>query len=419
MTEYERRRRAVEALQAGATPTEIGSRLGRSRAWVYTTKARYQSGGLAALNDRSRAPHLSPQETAPGMVKRILAVRRRLMKPGRNRGFSGVGADVIAWELHLAGCKDIPAPRTIERIVARAGLTGRARPRRTHKDPRPYPAPTARQAGDVQQSDIVGPRHIATRKGPLRLFSYSTVDVCGGGIACWQSPERSAAAYCTYLVEHAWARLGVPRVWQVDNEMVLAGFPRRPQAFTAPVRLALLLGAEVCFIPQGEPGRQAHVESFNALWQERVLRRFRFSTLSSLRAKSERFERWFMEERPHPQLRAKDHGTLYPAVLLASMDGHIRRLPKGFSLEPFREPDGRLKIPLARGRVTWIRLVSENGGIDIGGKRFPVGARYANQYVTATLSTSRRTVTVKLGARVVKRFPFPLTERVVQPVLQR
>lgn len=75
MTEYERRRRAVEALQAGATPTEIGSRLGRSRAWVYTTKARYQSGGLAALNDRSRAPHLSPQETAPGMVKRILAVR--------------------------------------------------------------------------------------------------------------------------------------------------------------------------------------------------------------------------------------------------------------------------------------------------------------------------------------------------------
>src|SRR5680860_116389 len=99
------------------------------------------------------------------------------MKPGRNRGFSGVGADVIAWELHLAGCKDIPAPRTIERIVARAGLTGRARPRRTHKDPRPYPAPTARQAGDVQQSDIVGPRHIATRKGPLRLFSYSTVDV--------------------------------------------------------------------------------------------------------------------------------------------------------------------------------------------------------------------------------------------------
>ena len=31
MTEYERRGRAVEALQAGATPTEIGSRLTQSR----------------------------------------------------------------------------------------------------------------------------------------------------------------------------------------------------------------------------------------------------------------------------------------------------------------------------------------------------------------------------------------------------
>ena len=419
MTEYERRRRAVEALQAGTQATEIAATLGRSRAWVYATKARYDSGGCAALRDRSRVPHRSPGATPAAMVKKILSARRALATRGPRRRFAGVGADAIAWELHLAGDKDIPSQRTIERIVARAGLTRPARAKRSGSDPRPFPTPRARRPGDVQQSDVVGPRHIATGRGPLRFFSYHTVDVAGGGIACWQSPERGADAYCRYLIECAWARLGVPRLWQVDNEMVLAGFPGKPERFTAPVRLALLLGAEVVFIPQGEPGRQAHVESFNGLWQDRVLRRFRVKTLASLRATSERFETWFMHARPHPQLRVKAHGTRHPAELLASMNGDLRRLPAGFSLDTYRDGKGQLRLPPARGCITWIRLVAESGAISISGRSFFVGRRYANQYVTATLATARRTLTVKLAGRVIKRHRFALDEPVIQPLVPR
>ena len=51
--------------------------------------------------------------------------------------------------------------------------------------------------------------------------------------------------------------------------------------------------------------------------------------------------------------------------------------------------------------------MADHGGIDIGGTRHTVGRRYANQYLSATLSTSRRSVTVTLGAREVKRFLSP------------
>ncbi|MGH2748063.1 MAG: helix-turn-helix domain-containing protein [Actinomycetota bacterium] len=419
MSEYERRRRAVQMRNAGKTVAEVARQQGRSPAWVYKTMARYKSGGPRALQDQSRTPRRQPQATPARMVRRIVSMRKALARRKGDRRFCGIGADAIAWELHLAGCEDIPAPRTIERIVARAGLTGRARVRRNGSDPRPYPAPVARRVGDVHQSDVVGPRHLATRRGPLRFYAYNTVDVAGGGIATMQSQERSADAYCRYLIEHPWERLGLPRVWQADNETVLAGFPGHPERFTAPVRLALLLGIEICFIPQGEPGRQAHVESFNSLWQERVLRRFRFKTLAALRRASQRFEDWFMERRPHPQLCLRDHGTRHPGALLGSMNGQVRHLPAGFSLDAYRNERGALRIPLARGRITWIRLVAEDGTIDIGGKKWTVGRRYAGQYVTATLSTVRRMLTVKLAGRVVKRHRFPITEPVVKPILER
>lgn len=418
MNEYERRRRAVQMVQAEVSPNEIATKLGRSRAWVYKSAARFEEGGLKALHDRSRAPHRQPRSISDSMVKRILSIRHTLQRKTGRRRFAGVGADAIAWELHLRGCKDIPALRTIERVVARAGLTRGKQGRARRADPRPYPAPVARQPGDVHQCDMVGPRHIATARGPLRFFIYNTVDVAGGGVSSFQDEQRTSDTYCFYLVKWVWPRLGIPRVLQVDNEMVLAGFPGRPQGFTAPVRLALLFGVKVLFIPEGEPGRQANVESFNALWQERVLRRFRFKTLAALRRTSERFEKWFMAERPHPQLRGKTHGTVFPSELLQSLDGQIRRLPKGFFLEKYIGDSGRLELPLARGRIAWIRLVGDDGMINISGKPFRAGRRFANQYVTATLSTSRRMLTIKIDRTVVARHPFPIEETVVKPLLQ-
>lgn len=414
MDEQERRRRAIAALEKGRRPGDVCAEFGRSREWLAKWRRRFAEAGSAGLRERSRAPRRQARQTPPPVVRAVLMARDRL---ARRRGFKGTGADALAWELELKGLRPRPARRTIERILQRAGRTARRVSARRERSGSAYPAPRADRPGDLHESDLVGPRHLRTSRGPVRFFGFHTVDVGGGGVATWQGPDKSGESFCRYLCECAWARLGLPRVWQIDNETAVAGFPGRP--FTLPVRLALLLGVEVRFIPEGEPGRNADVESFNALWQERVLRRFATPGLARLAAVSDRFERWFMEERPHPKLSRAAHGTRFPGALLASLDGALRRIPADFSLERYRDAAGELHLPLARGRISWVRRTDERGTLLLHGRRLAVGRVAANQYVVATLSTAREDLIVRADGSAPKLFHFPIDERVVQPLRPR
>lgn len=185
------------------------------------------------------------------------------------------------------------------------------------------------------------------------------------------------------------------------------------------MRLALLLGVAVRCIPPGEPGRNADVESSNALWQERVLRRFATPSLARLATVSLRFERWFMAERPHPKLSRAEHGTRFPGALLAARRGEIRRLPRGFALKPYRDALGELRFPLARGRLSWVRRADEHGGLEILGHRLRLGRRAANEYLLCTLSTAREELTVRLDGRPIGAYRHPIDETVIRPLVGR
>lgn len=407
MDEEQRRRRAMAMLKEGRRVVDVCEALGRSREWLAKWRRRSEAEGPAALRGRSRAPTRQARRTAPAVERAVLAARDRLERRIRGREFAGIGADAVAWELELAHVASLPARRTIERILQRRGRTARTRPAAA------YPAIAARAAGDLHETDLVGPRHLRTPRRPVRFFSFYTLDVAGGGVATDRFPDKGAESFCGHLAA-AWARLGLPRVWQLDNERTVAGFsPRARPPFTQPLRLALLLGVEVRFIPEGEPGCNADVESFNDLWQELVLRRFDCPGLGRLRTVSGRFERWFMEARPHPKLRAAAHGTRFPAQLLASLDGELPRLPAGFALDAYRDAAGELRIPLARGRISWVRRVDEHGGVWIAGEHLRIRTA-ANEYVVGTLSTGRREVVVRHGERIVSRFAFRIEERVVR-----
>lgn len=413
MDEEQLRRRAIEMLQQGRRPAEVLREVGRSREWLAKWRRRFDELGPTGLRERSRAHRAHPASTTAPVVRAVLAARDRLARHRGRQRFAGSGADAVAWELELGEVQGAPARRTIERILQRAGRTTHPAAGPVHeKGGAPYPAPRAEGPGDLHETDMVGPRHLRTPRGPVGFFSFHTVDVAGGGAATWQGPDKSAETFCVYMAEVAWIRLGLPIVWQVDNETALAGFPGRP--FTQPVRLALLLGVEVRFIPPGEPGRQADIESFNALWQARVLRRFETPSLARLAKVSGRFERWFMDERPHPKLSVADHGTRFPAELLAAQDGALRRMPKGFTLDRYRAAAGELRLPLARGRISWVRRADERGDLALHGRRLALGRAAASQYVVATLSTARGELAVRLPEGAVKLFRFPIAERVVQ-----
>ncbi|MDE3097649.1 MAG: helix-turn-helix domain-containing protein [Chloroflexota bacterium] len=418
MDEEGKRREAIALLRRGIAIEQICTKLGRTRQWLGKWRRRFEAEGEASLRGRSRAPRHRPRATPGRIVRAVLTARDRLARRRGRQRFAGSGADAVAWELELEGVRPMPARRTIERILERAGRTARPRAAAHERSGGPYPYPRARAPGDLQQTDLVGPRHLRSRRGPVRFFDFHTVDVGGGGAATEQRPDKSAESFCGYLTGCAWPKLGLPRIWQVDNESALAGFPAAGRIFTQPVRLALLLGIEVRFIPMGEPGRNADVESFNALWQARVLRRFETPGLARLARVSGRFERWFMDERPHPKLSVAAHGTRFPGALLRSLDGERRTIPRGFSLDAYRDAAGELRLPLARGRISWVRRVAEDGELRILGHRLRL-RRAANEYVIATLATGRGELTVQLDGRVIGSYRHAIDEKVVRPLVGR
>jgi Homeodomain-like domain/Integrase core domain len=414
-----KRREAMAMLKRGIAIGEICTKLGRTRQWLGKWHRRFAAEGEASLQGRSRAPRSHPQATSERIVRAVVAARDRLGRRQGRRRFAGIGADAVAWELELSGVRQLPARRTLERILARTGRTARTPKPVRPPAPRGYPAPVATRPGDLHETDLVGPRHLRTASGPLRFYSFHTVDVAGGGIAGFQFEDKSGESFCRYLVGCAWLKLGLPRIWQLDNETAVAGFEKVGRVFTQPVRLALLLGVEVRFIPPGEPGRNADIESFNALWQERVLRRFATPSRARLATVSLRFERWFMKERPHPKLSAAEHGTRFPAALLASRGSARRSLPRGFTLKAYRDGLGELRFPLARGRISWVRRADEHGGLEILGHRLRLGRRAANEYLVCTLSTAREELTVRLDGRPIGAYRHPIDEKVIRPLVGR
>lgn len=417
--EYARRVKAIQLYEAGHAWSAILRAVHRSRGWLAKWVRRYEAAGWPGLQAQSRAPHRIWRRTAPAVVRRILAVRAELAAhEGRRRAFCGLGPEVIQWELSRRRWRKIPSRATIARILARAGRIRAPRSGRGARGGEPYPGPRARQLGDVHQTDLVGPRYLRGPHGVTRFYSFHTVDVAGHSVAGTQARDKQARTLCRHLVT-AWRQLGVPAISQLDNEMAATGGGRYPFSLSQVVRLHLLLGVHLVFIPPGSPGRQASVESFNGLWQARVLRRHRCPTLAALRRVDRRFARYYHYAKPHRALTQRAHRTRFPGVLRDRLWRQLRHVPARFRLADLDPTTGRLRLPLSKGCVTWIRRVEADGRIDVNGRAYFIARRRAGQYVQATLFTHRQALVVKQQGRVVKRFRFPIGDKLVAPLLRR
>lgn len=202
------RREAVRRRLAGESPEVIARELGRTRQWVRKWTARYDPDDPGWALGRSHAARRVANRTVVEVEARVLAVRAKL----EANPWAQVGAPAVAWELEKLGAV-VPPLRTIERILERAGATGRPRAGRRASKGIPYPAAAARRSGDVVQVDLVGPRHL---DGGVRFHALNQIDVCshhaGIEIVADRGDQRVIAAL------HAiWSRHGVPGRVQFDN----------------------------------------------------------------------------------------------------------------------------------------------------------------------------------------------------------
>jgi putative transposase len=380
------RRWAVTRIEAGDPVTTVAAALRRSRTWVYRWLARAQGEEANWPEDRSHRPTHLARLTPAEIVEAVTLVRLSLY----NQDLL-CGAQNIRWELEELSVAPLPSVRTINRILAREGLTHRRTGRYTPKGT-PYPALAAPTVNHVHQVDYVGPCYL---RGPVRFWSLNTVDLATA--RCALEPVTSRAGQATVDALWAtWHRLGLPAHLQVDNELVFYGSPAHPRGMGPLIRLCLGQGIEPWFIPLREPWRNGVVEKFNDHYGSKFLARTDVPEAAALGPAHRAFE--------------QKHNSRYRYTKLGGQTPLTALQRAG---QPLRFPTSEVapRVPLSKpetGCYHLVRFIRSNRRLDVFGERFPLPPEAEYAYVVATVDVAQQRLRVMLGADLVAELPYPL-----------
>jgi transposase InsO family protein len=209
----EQRLDAVRAVLDGADVVEVAARVGVHRATVHRWVARYLTGQLAGLADRSHRPYQSAGQVAEVVEVAVAEMRREHPRWGSRRIRLEMLRKPGPWATESLV---VPSERTIDRILHRQGLL-RARPRKRPRDSyvrfeRPGPM-------QLWQMDIVGGlRLVSVVTGELREAKVVTaVDDHSRYCVIAKVVERATARVVCLALAEALVRFGVPEEIITDN----------------------------------------------------------------------------------------------------------------------------------------------------------------------------------------------------------
>lgn len=163
-----------------------------------------------------------------------------------------------------------------------------------------------------------------------------------------------------------WKNLGRPTQVQFDNGRELVGWGPAARYLSRVIRLCLRFGIEPIFIPPHRPQYNGAVENFNGWFQVHLLQR-RYSRPAQLKRELQRLQEVVTTQHVHRRL-----GGLTP-------NQFRRRLKLQLLPAPFIVPTELL--PIAAGRVTFIRMVTRHGNVYFLSQTFWIGKRLKGQDV--------------------------------------
>jgi transposase InsO family protein len=361
----------------------ICAQLNRSREWFYVWWRRYQSGAPEWYQEQSREPDHSPNRISDEMIQEIVQARKLLSE---QRGASK-DAQAIWYYLRRKGLNDVPVVRTIAREIARQGLVQRAM--RYQKRGTPYPAFVPKEANEVHQADLVGPRHLG---GGPRFYLLLLMDVLRRYPSIRVVTDRQQITLVTALLS-AWEDTGLPSFLQIDNTLA-TGEGRYPGSISRFLRLCLKLGIQVVFIPPREPWRNGIIERFADRVQRDQLRSTQFVDLAHLQKEIAEYQRFCREDRVLSALGGKTPNETCPNPRLRSLQ------------QPFQVQLDQL--PILPGKIHFVRLVRSDLKLTVLKRTFSLPAELIHQYVTATLSPSEQQLTVRCDDQIIEVFRFPI-----------
>jgi len=328
------------------TMSELAAQYGISRKTAYKWLERYDADGVDGLRDHSRRPHQSPQATAPELVERLMAVRRRHPRWGAKK------------LLAVAARRDPGAPWPSRSTVCtwlkqRGWVTPH---RRRAPSPHAPGAALARptRANEVWTTDFKG--EFRTGDGvycyPLTLrdgFSRFVLR-CDGllGRTAARTQRRFARAFAEY---------GLPDRIRSDNGGPFAGtgLGRLTQLNVWWMRLGIIPER----IAPGHPEQNGSHEQFHSVLKAETARP-PAPNCTAQQQRFRRFRRVYNEERPHEALGDRSPASCYrPSP---------RTLPT------------RLPAVSYPGHMD-VRLVSSNGCASWHGDALFVATPLAGEYV--------------------------------------
>jgi hypothetical protein len=391
LDELSARQQAIRMRLAGEPVALICKVLKRSEAWVFKWWQRYVAMGQEGLCDLSRAHSSLVNRTPAHLERAVVSIRCRLAAHATPQTrYALVGAATIRAELEALGYTPLPSLRTIDRILQRSRLTNPPLRLARRIPCEAYPGPQAHDSNQVHQVDMVGPRYLSGDS--TKYYFLVCKDAFDQAVYAEFVSDSNMDQVLTFLI-HAWQHLGLPHYVQFDNGKSFYGWGRWPRSLNRVIRLALRLGVQPVFIPEAQPQWNGSVEHFNGWFQPLLLNR-PFPNPAAVRRELVRLLATTNDQHVHPHLG-------YKTVTQFRRTKRFRILPANFTLP-------KPPIPVAIGKIIFIRWVGVQGQIDILGESVKVGKRRRFHYLRTVLDTKTQTLKIYQNGQLIHHRSFKL-----------
>jgi transposase InsO family protein len=327
--------------------TAAAAEYGYSRQHLHRLVARYQAGGLDAVEPRSRRPLSNPRATEEKVREFIVRTRLELTAAGWD-----AGPVTIAWHLEQAGLH-VPSTSTIRRILHAAGLVipePRKRPRSS------YLRFQADQPNECWQSDFT---HWPLADGTDAEVISWLDDHSRYLLACsaW-APVTGKVVVNTFL--QASSIYGLPASTLTDNGRVYtARFGGGRNAFEH------LLAALGIYQKNGSPNHpqtQGKIERFHQTQKRWLAQQPPAATLPGLQRQLDAFREHYNEHRPNRAVQRSTPGQAYRARPRAGP----ARAPHGYYRLRYDHVDAGGKVSIRHaGRMHHLGIGTAHRGKEV------------------------------------------------------
>ncbi|WP_435844497.1 IS481 family transposase [Streptomyces fungicidicus] len=397
MSVVEQRYRAVLAVLAGATVTEVAASLGVSRQTVSGWKSRYGASGLAGLADRSRRPASCPHQASAEVEAAVCELRRKHPRWGPRR---------IAFVLERSGdVTPMPSRMTVYRILVRHGLVEPGVRRRKRSDYKRWQRDRPMQ---LWQMDIVGGVMLVNPvTGELTEAKIVTgVDDHSRYCVIAQVVERATGRAVCAAFAGALQRFGVPEEVLTDNgKQFTDRFGHGGEVLFD--RICRENGIAHRLTQPASPTTTGKVERFHQTLRRELLDDCgAFVSIEDAQAALDVWVDEYNSMRPHQALDMQSPADRFTPVPDEERDMLGLRVPGMLAVVPPQrtppaEPEPVVEAPVspglpelapvpveAGGPVEFERVVPASGNLQVAGKQFWLGPARAGLTVTFWADTS-------------------------------